>query len=92
MIHLSVAAKEKMLSFELHHDYRRPSVDDPHAAQPIPDTREMMGLTEKGNQQAESLKSLIKHDAKDGRVENVKMTGSGMMGKRCSECGAVSIV
>ena len=46
-----------MLAFEARHDYRRPSVDDPNAPQPVPNTREIMGLTERGNEQADSLQS-----------------------------------
>ena len=80
-----------MIAFDTCHEYRRPSEDDPHAAQPIPDTRELMGLTEKGHKHSDSIESAKEQETAGIRDLDVEMTELEGAERRCSECGAVSI-
>lgn len=44
-----------MLAFGIKYSYRRPSKDNPNAPQPIPSTRDLMGLTDKEGREDKGL-------------------------------------
>ena len=81
-----------MLAFDACHDYRRPSEADPNAAQPIPDTRELMGLSEKGHGHTDSNGSSKEQEAPGARDRDLVMIEIQATERICSECGAVSYI
>ena len=69
-----------MLAFGEHHTYRVAPKDDPNAPQPIPSTRDLMGLTDKG---------AGKDEISDENVNPVEDIEVGDLKRKRKESGAV---